>query len=97
MSAIFLVLPPSAAAWLPPPPTAIRPLVVFRPRSRHTYGFDSASSKTFDLPHAELSSLIDSSSKFRLTIPEEDDAEEAQIAWVRSSQGQGEQALSGAC
>ena len=63
-----------------------RQLVVFRPRSRHTYGFDSDIATGFDLPHLELASLIGEShdpshgsSIIDITC---DDADQAQLAWV---------------
>ena len=54
---------------------AARNLVVFRPRSRHTFGFEPA---VYDLPQLELKAL---SARAQLVVAEEA-AEEPQLFWA---------------
>ena len=75
MAGLHLVLASCAAACRG---VTLRPrhLVVFRGRSRHTYGFEPAA---FDLPHVELSSLV-KSAQVKLTA-----AGDAQISSAAST------------
>ena len=75
MAGLHLVLASCAAACRG---VTLRPrhLVVFRGRSRHTYGFEPAA---FDLPHVELSSLV-KSARVKLTA-----AGDAQISSAAST------------
>jgi hypothetical protein len=46
-------------------PCAGLTLVLFRSRSRHTYGFESAAANEFELPHFELGALLDQRLRLR--------------------------------
>ena len=64
-----------------------RPLVVFRARSRHTYGFEP--SHSYDLPLVELSSLMGDSLQLAAADGDDgqaqldDDDGQAQLFWVQ--------------
>ena len=64
------------------PGLAPRQLVVFRARSRHTYGFDTSAPSTFDLPQIELSSVLGAPALSLTAVDPSADGEGAQSFWV---------------